>query len=241
MQILYKLVKPDRLFKLTSRLIPLSLALFIPLLTAGLYTALISSPADYQQGETVRIMYIHVPSAWLSMLLYGSVAMLSLGFLVWRHPMSFILANQAALIGLVFTSITLITGSIWGYPTWGTWWVWDARLTSYLILWFLYFGYLALSRGFDDEELAAKRASILALIGIINLPIIKWSVNWWNTLHQPASVLKASGPSIHPSMLTPLFLMFGALIILTILLLSLRLRTAILLRKRPAMMEPTHA
>ncbi|HAT36108.1 MAG TPA: heme transporter HemC [Rhodospirillaceae bacterium] len=173
----------------------------------GLYLALFASPADYQQSDTVRIMYIHVPAAWMAVLTYALMATASAAALIWQHPLAFFSAKAAAPIGAAFTIICLATGSLWGKPMWGTWWVWDARLTSVLILLFLYLGYLALVNAFDDPERGQKAASLLAVVGVINLPIIKYSVDWWNTLHQPASVIRLDGPAIHPDMLWPLLIM----------------------------------
>ncbi len=173
---------------------------------SGFVWGLALSPADYQQGDTVRVMYVHVPAAWMAMACYALMAVLSASFLVWKHQLAGIAALAAAPVGACFTAIALITGSLWGKPTWGTWWVWDARLTSVLVLFFLYLGYLALAGAFDDRMRGLRAASLLALVGIINLPIIKFSVDWWNTLHQPASILRAGGPSIHASMLWPLMI-----------------------------------
>ena len=174
------------------------------LFAAGLYMAFFVSPADYQQGETVRIMFVHVPSAWLAMFGYGLIALSSLGGLVFRHPLADVAAKTAAPIGAAFTLLALVTGSLWGKPMWGTYWVWDARLTSVLLLFFLYLGLMALRSSVEDEAQAAKLTAILGLVGVVILPVIKFSVDWWNTLHQPASVLKIGGPAIHPSILVPL-------------------------------------
>jgi len=176
-------------------------------LAAGLYFALIVSPADYQQSETVRIMYVHVPASWMAMFCYSAMAGASAVGLIWRHLTAFVVARATAPIGAAFTFLALATGSLWGKPMWGTWWVWDARLTSVLILLFLYLGYMALEGAFDDRSRGARAAAILAIVGAVNVPIIKFSVDWWNTLHQPASVVKIDGPAIHSSMLTPLLLM----------------------------------
>ena len=165
----------------------------------GLYWALVVAPADYQQGEAYRIMYIHVPAAWMSLFTYLVVAAASAAGLIWRHALAEVTARAAAPIGACFTAVALVTGSIWGKPMWGTWWVWDARLTSVLILFFLYLGYIALHDAFDDPARGARAASILALVGVVNLPIIKFSVDWWNTLHQPATVLRLGGPLSPPA------------------------------------------
>jgi heme exporter protein CcmC len=173
----------------------------------ALYFGIFNSPADYQQGETVRIMYVHVPAAWMALFTYTLMALASGSFLIWKHPLADLSAQAAAPIGAGFTAIALVTGALWGQPMWGTWWVWDARLTSVLILFFLYLGYMALVNGFDDPERGSRMGAILALVGFVNVPIIKFSVDWWNTLHQPASISRLDAPAIDPSMLTPLLLM----------------------------------
>src|SRR6185436_19263931 len=173
-------------------------------LLAGLYWALVAAPPDYQQGETVRIMFIHVPSAWLAMAGYVLLAGLGASLLVWRHPLAGLMARAAAPVGATFCAVCLLTGSLWGRPMWGTWWVWDARLTSMLLLFFLFLGHIALSNAYDNPDRGDRAAAILALVGVINVPVIKVSVDWWNTLHQPASVMKLGGPAIHPAILAPL-------------------------------------
>jgi heme exporter protein C len=169
--------------------------------------ALFASPADYQQGEAVRIMYVHVPSAWMAMFCYSSMAVAAAVGLIWKHPLADLAAKATAPIGACFTFLALLTGSLWGKPMWGTWWVWDARLTSVLVLFFLYLGYIALNNAFDDPSRGAKASSILVLVGFVNVPIIKFSVDWWNTLHQPASIARVGGPAIDASMLWPLLMM----------------------------------
>lgn len=201
------LANPTRFLKIASIVEPLAWAVFAISCSVGLYLAFFASPADYQQGETVRIMYIHVPAAWMALFGYLMMAVAAFFFLVWKHPLADIGARAMALPGSGFALITLVTGSFWGKPMWGTWWVWDARLTSMLILFFLYIGYIALADGFDRRDRGSKSASVLLLVGVINLPIIKFSVDWWNTLHQGASVMRMDGPSIDASMLTPLLLM----------------------------------
>ena len=195
------LASPSRFRRLSERLYPYTIFLMVLFLILGLWYGIYSSPPDYQQGETVRIMYVHVPAAWMAMMIYFSMTLMSIFSLVWRHPLADLLAKESAPIGAMFTLIALVTGSIWGKPTWGTWWVWDARLTSVLILFFIYLGHVALIKLFDDEEKGSKAAAILTIIGAINLPIIKFSVDWWNTLHQPASVMRLDGPSIHIDMM----------------------------------------
>mgnify|MGYP003309137857 CR=1 FL=1 len=189
------------------------------------------TPPDYHQVESVRIMYVHVPSAWLALAIYIIIALASGCFLIWRYPLADVLARAAAPIGAGFTLVTLVTGSFWGKPIWGTWWVWDARLTSVLILFFLYLGYIAIQNAFGGSARGAKAAAVLALIGFINVPIIKWSVDWWHTLHQPSSVVRFDGPTIHVSMLPPLLLMAIGFSAFFVLLLLIRIRSALLARK----------
>jgi len=205
-----RLANPTRFLRLASTVMPWTAVAALLLLGSGLYFALFDSPADYQQGESVRIMYVHVPSAWLAMAGYSTVAISSAFALIWKHPLADLIARAASPIGASFALLCLVTGSLWGKPMWGTWWAWDARLTSVLILFFLYLGHMALLNAFDDSARGAKAAAILALAGFVNVPIIKFSVDWWNTLHQPASVSKMGMPSIDPNMLLPLMLMaFG--------------------------------
>src|SRR5437868_5857342 len=196
-----------RFMRLSAAVLPWLGRLTLALLAAGLVLALLVAPPDYQQGESVRIMFVHVPSAWMALFVYAIVALASATALIWRHPLADLAAQEAAPIGAAFTLICLASGSLWGEPMWGTWWVWDARLTSVLVLFFLYLGYLALVGAFDDQSRGARAGSILALVGVVNLPIIKFSVDWWNTLHQPASVMKLGGPTIAVSMLVPLLIM----------------------------------
>src|SRR6266567_956493 len=196
-------------------------------LALGLYLALFLAPPDYQQGEAVRIMFVHVPAAWMASFVYAFLALASAVALIWRHPLADIAAQAAAPLGAAFTLLCLVTGSLWGEPMWGTWWVWDARLTSVLVLLFLYVGYIALVNGFDDSTRGARAGAVLALVGAVNLPIIKFSVDWWNTLHQPASVFRLGGPTIDNSMLVPLLVMAVAFMLYFAALLMLRMRTAI--------------
>jgi len=204
---LHKFANPARFMRLSNALLPWSVGLAVVLIGVGLYLGLVVAPADYQQGESVRIMFVHVPAAWMALFVYTGMAISSATGLIWKHPVADLIAKSSAPIGAAFTFIALATGSLWGQPMWGTWWVWDARLTSVLVLFFLYIGYMALWQAFDDPQRAAKACAILSLVGFVNVPIIKFSVDWWNTLHQPASVVKMGGPAIHPSMLTPLLLM----------------------------------
>jgi len=191
----------------------------------GLYMGLFNSPEDYQQGNAVRIMYVHVPAAWMALASYTFIAMMSLIAFVWRHSLADIAARSAAAPGAVFTALALFTGAVWGKPTWGAWWVWDARLTSMLILLFNYFGYMAVWQAVAETARAARFARILALVGFINIPIIKFSVDWWNSLHQPASILRGDGPTIDASMLTPLFAMIIAYMALFTWLVLLGMRS----------------
>ena len=223
---LHFLANPARFRRFSQRVVPsLSVATAL-MLAVGLYLALLQSPPDYQQGDTVRIMFVHVPSAWLAMAGYALLAGLGASLLIWRHPLAALMARAAAPVGAGFCAVCLLTGSLWGRPMWGAYWVWDARLTS-LLLFFLYLGHIALSRAYDEPDRGDRAAAILALIGVINLPIIKFSVDWWNTLHQPASVARLGGPSIHPSILVPLLWMAATLFLLFVLLVLLRTDTEI--------------
>ena len=201
------------------------------LFALGLWFAFFNSPADYQMGDTVRIMYVHVPTAWLSQFVYGAMAVSALGTLVWRHPMADVSMKAAAPLGAAFTAMALFTGSMWGRPTWGTVWEWDGRMTSTLILLFIYLGIVALWRAFDDQLRAARVIAIFTLVGAVNVPIIKFSVDWWSTLHQPASVFRADGPTMPGSLLTPLFIMFFAFTFLFITLQVVTMRTEVRRRR----------
>ncbi|MCB4770779.1 heme ABC transporter permease [Ancylobacter sp. Lp-2] len=227
---LMDLANPTRFLALSGRVLPWLAGAAVVTLAIGLVLAF-RAPADYQQGETVRIMYIHVPFAWLAMLGYSLLALSSLGILVWRHPLADVAHKALAPIGALFAFLCLVTGSLWGRPMWGTYWVWDARLTSMLVLLLLYLGLLALRSAIDDPNQAGRAAAVLTLVGFINVPIVKFSVDWWNTLHQPASVFRMGGPSIHPSLLWPLF---ATALGFTLLMLALHLaamRTEILRRR----------
>ena len=204
---LHRFANPTRFLRFANAVLPWCTWISVALITAGIYFSFAASPADYQQGQTVRIMYVHVPAAWMAMFAYAFIVIASATGLIWKHPIAHISATAAAPVGACFTLVCLVTGSFWGKPMWGTWWVWDARLTSVLILFFLYLGFIVLHDAFDDTSRGARAASILAVVGAVNVPIIKFSVDWWNTLHQPASVLKLDGPAIHSSMLIPLLLM----------------------------------
>ncbi|MEO8668007.1 MAG: heme ABC transporter permease, partial [Bauldia sp.] len=220
-----------RFLTFSGRALPVLWALAAIGLVVGLYLSFFVAPPDYQQGETVRIMFIHVPSAWLAMFGYAVMAVAALGTLVWRHPLADVTQKSAAPIGAAFTFLALITGSLWGKPMWGTYWVWDARLTSMLILFLMYLGLIALWQAVDDRGKAARAAAILTLVGAINLPIIKFSVDWWNTLHQPASVFRMGGSTIDASMLWPLFVMAIAMTVLYVALLFMAMRNEILRRR----------
>ena len=221
------IANPTVFMGLVQRVLPWLWLAVAALVGVGLWLAFFSAPADYQQGETVRIMFIHVPAAWLSMFIYMTMVAAALGSLVWRHPLAEAALKAAAPLGAGFTFICLATGSLWGKPMWGTWWVWDARLTSVLVLFILYLGLIALWQTIEEPGRAARAAAILTLVGAINVPIIKFSVDWWNTLHQPASVARLGGPSIHPSILTPLLWMAVTLFLLFVLLVLLRTDTEI--------------
>lgn len=200
------LANPAKFLYLAAKLLPWISALAALFISIGLYYAF-STDGDYQQGDTVRIMYVHVPAAWLAMMCYTIMALSAIGTLVWRHPLADVSHKAAAPIGAAFTLIALITGSLWGKPMWGTWWVWDARLTSVFVLLLLYLGIIALNKAMDDPNRAARLSAVMILVGFVNVPIIKFSVEWWNTLHQPASVIRMDGPAIDNEFLRPLLLM----------------------------------
>jgi heme exporter protein C len=224
---LHFLANPARFRRFSQRVLPgLGFATAL-MLAVGIYMAFFVAPEDYQQGKTVRIMFVHVPSAWLSMGGYAMLAGRGASRLVWRHPLAALMARAAAPVGASFAAVCLLTGSLWGRPMWGTYWVWDARLTSMLLLFFLYLGHIALSRAYDEPERGDRAAAILALIGVINLPIIKFSVDWWNTLHQPASITRLDAPAIHNSILVPLLWMAVSLLFLFVYLVLLRTETEI--------------
>jgi heme exporter protein C len=229
---LHQYANPMRFARLSKSLLPWVGALTVLLLGIGLYWGLVASPADYQQKDSVRIMYIHVPAAWMTLFVYVNMAIASAVGLIWRHPLADIAAKSCAPIGAGFTLIALVTGSLWGQPMWGTWWEWgDARLVSVLVMFFLYLGYMALWQAYDEPTKASRAAAILALVGVVNVPIIHFSVEWWNTLHQPASVFKMGGPSIDASMLWPLLIMALGFMAYFVVLLLWRMRAEILARR----------
>src|SRR5215831_17449030 len=225
---LIDLANPTRFLALTARILPWLTAATAILLAIGLYQSA-TAPDDYQQGATVKIMFIHVPNAWLSMFVWAVMSAASLGTLVWRHPLADVAAKAAAPIGASFTFLALVTGSLWGRPMWGTYWEWDARLTSVLFL--LYLGLIALWRAVEDPSRAARAAAVLTLVGAINLPIIKFSVDWWNTLHQPASVFRAGGSTLDRAFLVPLLVMGVAFMLLFLTLHLAAMRNEILRRR----------
>jgi heme exporter protein C len=233
------MARPGAFMRWSRSLLPPLCLLTAALAGWGLYLALMVAPPDYQQGETVRIMFVHVPAAWLAMSFYTLMAASALGTLIWRHPMADVSQKAAAPIGAAFALICLVTGSLWGKPMWGTYWVWDARLTSMLILFLIYLGILALWRTIEDPATGARAVSILTLVGAVNIPIIKFSVDWWFTLHQGASVLRLSGPTIHPSILQPLLVMAVAFTCFGFVLHLLGMRTEVLRRRvrRLALLE----
>lgn len=220
-----KLLNPYNFNKIAAKILPVLIIAMLILTIYGLYQALFVSPIDYQQGEMVRVMYVHVPSAWMSIGIYMFIAFCSLSNLVWKTRLTYIFAVAAAPIGASFTIIAIVTGSLWGKPIWGTWWVWDARLTSMLILFLFYMMYIAVVNSGDNLRRSEKPASVIALIGSINIPIVKFSVNLWYSLHQGASVIKYGGPSIHFSMLLPLMIMFASFICYFLVILILRTKT----------------
>ncbi|GAV35279.1 Heme exporter protein C [Roseomonas sp. TAS13] len=227
----HRFAQPGRFLRLTERATPVLWALAALVLAIGVPWALVFSPPDWQQGETVRIMYVHVPMAWLAMSGYATLALASLSGLVWRHPLADIVAREISPVGAAVTGLCLLTGSLWGKPMWGTWWVWDARLTSVLVLFFFWVGHAALVRAFEEEERGARMGAILALVGAVNLPIVKFSVDWWNTLHQPASVARLGAPGLHVDLLYPLLANALGFTLLFVAIVLTRSRAAILERR----------
>jgi len=231
----HKYASPKVFYVFAGQLIPWFAIATLVLLGYGLYQGLFIAPPDYQQGESVRIMFVHVPAAWMSMFVYMVMATAGAIGLIWNIRLADMAATASAPIGASFTLLALVTGSLWGKPMWGTWWAWDARLTSELLLFFLYLGFMALQAAIDDPRRASRAGALLALVGVVNIPVIHFSVQWWNTLHQPASVSainKIGAPAIHPSMLTPLLIMAVAFTLFFAVVLLMRMRAEILHRER---------
>ncbi|MDA9725767.1 heme ABC transporter permease CcmC [Candidatus Pelagibacter sp.] len=225
---MFKLFEPNKIFKITSKAPKYVLFLFIIVLSVGLVEALVISPEDYKQSDAVRIMYVHVPAAWISLGIFSSITLLSICGFVFRNKNFFLISKSLAPSGFVFNIIALVTGSIWGKPTWGTWWAWDARITSMLILALFYAMYLIVWRIYDKEEKVYKISTFITILGIINVPIIKYSVDWWNTLHQPASINILSKSSIHSSMLYPLLIMTAAFALFSLLIFLMKYNTELI-------------
>ena len=225
---MFKLFEPNKIFKITSKAPKYVLFLFIVVLSVGLVESLIISPEDYKQSDAVRIMYVHVPAAWISLGIFSSITLLSICGFVFRNKNFFLISKSLAPSGFVFNIIALVTGSIWGKPTWGTWWAWDARITSMLILALFYAMYLIVWRIYDKEEKVYKISTFITILGIINVPIIKYSVDWWNTLHQPASINILSKSSIHSSMLYPLLIMTAAFALFSLLIFLMKYNTELI-------------
>ncbi|MDX7953944.1 heme ABC transporter permease [Lichenihabitans sp. Uapishka_5] len=225
------LANPANFMRISGRLLPWLAATTAVCLLVGLILALVVAPPDYQQGETVRIMFIHVPAAWVASLCYMVMTGAALGTLVWRHPLADAAQKAAAPLGAAFTFTCLVTGSLWGKPMWGTYWVWDARLTSVLVLFLIYLGLIGLWQAIEEPGRAARAAAIMTLVGVVNIPIVKFSVDWWNTLHQPASVFRMGGPALDPSMLWPLLVMAAGFSLLFATLHLYAIRTEVLRRR----------
>jgi heme exporter protein C len=228
---LHRFANPGRFLRVAAVMQPFLTVPALLVTAIGLYWGLFIAPADWQQGDAFRIIYVHVPAAWLASAGYGALALCSVASIVWRHPLADLAAAEIGPIGAAFAALCLITGSLWGKPMWGAWWVWDARLTSVLVLFFLYLGHIALVRAFDDPQRGYRAGAILALVGAVDLPIIKFSVDWWNTLHQPATITLTGAPSMAPAMLWPLLVcaigysfVFAALVVA-------RLRAAVMERR----------
>ena len=225
---MFEYFNPYRIFKINSNLQKIVFFFFILVLSIGLVEALFLSPEDYLQKDSVRIMYVHVPAAWISLGIFSLIAALSVSVFLFKNKNLILISKSLSPSGMLFTLIALVTGSIWGKPTWGTWWAWDARITSMLILFIFYVLYILTFRIFENQDKSNKISSIIAIFGAINIPIIKFSVDWWNTLHQPASIIKLGGPSIHNSMLYPLIVVFIFFCLLFIYLLALSLKIELL-------------
>ena len=225
---MFKFLEPNKIFLITSKAPKYVFFIFIVVLSIGLVEALFISPEDYIQSHSVRIMYVHVPSAWISLGIFSLIALLSVGSFIFKHKNFSLIAKSLAPSGFVFNIIALVTGSIWGKPTWGTWWAWDARITSMLILVLFYSMYILAWRIFDKKEQVIKITSIIAILGVINVPIIKFSVDWWSTLHQNSSVNILSETSIHPSMLVPLLIMTAAFSLFSLLIFLMKYNTELI-------------
>ena len=225
---MFQLLEPNRIFSITSKAPKYVLLLFILVVSIGLPEALILSPEDYKQSHSVRIMYVHVPAAWISLGIFSTITILSIVGYIFKIKNFFLISKSLAPSGFVFNVIALVTGSIWGKPTWGTWWAWDARITSMLILAFFYLMYLIAWRIYEDKEQVFKVTSIITILGIINVPIIKYSVDWWNTLHQPASINILSKSTIHSSMLVPLLIMTAAFALFSLLIFLMKYNTELI-------------
>ena len=231
---LHRFASPPHFYRLAGVLVPWLGWICLGLMAGGLYGGLVAAPPDYQQGESYRIIFVHVPSAWLSLFIYVVMAGASAIALVWRIKLAEVVAIESAPIGASFTFLALVTGSLWGKPMWGTYWVWDARLTSELILLFLYFGVIGLNAAIEDRRTASRACGLFAIVGVVNIPIIHYSVEWWNTLHQGPTVTKFDAPSIHVSMLVPLLLMAVSFKLFYATVLLTRARSAVLERERNA-------
>ena len=225
---MFKLFQPNKIFQITSKAPKYILFLFVIVISVGLTEALVLSPEDYKQSDAVRIMYVHVPAAWISLGIFSSITFLSISGFIFKNKNLFLIAKSLAPSGFVFNIIALVTGSIWGKPTWGTWWAWDARITSMLILALFYAMYLISWRIYENEEKVFKISTIITILGIINVPIIKYSVDWWNTLHQPASINIMSNSSIHSSMLLPLMIMTAAFALFSLLIFLMKYNTELI-------------
>ena len=225
---MFKILEPNKIFQITSKAPKYILFLFVIVLSVGLTEALILSPEDYKQSDAVRIMYVHVPSAWISLGIFSSITLLSISGFIFKNKNFFLIAKSLAPSGFIFNIIALVTGSIWGKPTWGTWWAWDARITSMLILALFYLMYLMAWRIYENKDYVLKITTIITVFGIINVPIIKYSVDWWNTLHQPASINLLSKSSIHPSMLLPLLIMTAAFALFSLLIFLMKYNTELI-------------
>jgi heme exporter protein C len=228
----HKLGSPPHFYRIAGQWMPWLASIFLVLLFAGLYGGLVLAPADYQQGDSYRIIFVHVPSAWMSLFIYMVMAFCGVVIVVWRMKLAEVILISSAPIGASFTFLALVTGSLWGKPMWGTWWVWDARLTSELILLFLYLGVIGLHGAIEDKRVASRAVAILSIVGVVNIPIIHYSVEWWNSLHQGPTVTKFDKPSIHWSMLLPLLLMALAFQVYYVVALFQRCRAELLLRER---------